>query len=131
VSLRFALTDWFKRADLSAAQEHKFIEPIERGMFIDLETMDDYESHLVASGLQIVHRQDLTRQCAKSWDLALEMIRDKSFWALAAKMGKDFVTYLKAFQAMRAGYASGNFLYMGSLLPGSLAKVQSSSYEML
>ena len=107
----FALTDWFKRAGLSAAQEHKFIEPIERGMFIDLGTMDDYESHLVASGLEIVHRQDLTRQCAKSWDLALDLIRDKSFWALAAKMGKDFVTNLKSFQAMRAAYASGNFIY--------------------
>jgi tocopherol O-methyltransferase len=107
----FALTDWFKKADLSAAQERKFIEPIERGMFIDLETMDDYESHLIASGLQIVQRQDLSRQCAKSWDLALDMIRDKSFWALAAKMGKDFVTNLRAFRAMRAGYTSGNFVY--------------------
>jgi tocopherol O-methyltransferase len=107
----FALTDWFKKAGLSAAQERKFIEPIERGMFIDLETMDDYESHLNASGLQIVQRQDLSRQCAKSWDLALDMIRDKSFWALAAKMGKDFVTNLRAFRAMRAGYTSGNFVY--------------------
>jgi hypothetical protein len=107
----FALTDGFKNAGLSAAQERKFIEPIERGMFIDLETMDDYEAHLIASGLEIVHRQDLTRQCAKTWDLGLDMIRDKSFWALAAKMGKDFVSYLKAFQAMRAGYASGNFVY--------------------
>jgi len=107
----FALTDWFKKADLSAAQERKFIEPIERGMFIDLETMDDYESHLVASSLQIVHRQDLTRQCAKTWDLGLEMIREKSFWALATKMGKDFVNYLKAFRAMRAGYTSGHFVY--------------------
>jgi len=107
----FALTDWFKKAGLSATQERKFIEPIERGMFIDLETMDDYESHLNASGLQIVQRQDLSRQCAKSWDLALDMIRDKSFWALAAKMGKDFVTNLRAFRAMRAGYTSGNFVY--------------------
>ena len=107
----FALTDWFKNAGLSAAQERKFIEPIERGMFIDLETMDDYESHLVASGLQIVHRQDLTRQCAKTWDLGLDMIRDKSFWTLATKMGKDFLTYLKAFRAMRAGYTTGNFVY--------------------
>jgi tocopherol O-methyltransferase len=107
----FALTDWFKKAGLSAAQERKFIEPIERGMFVDLETMDDYESHLIAGGLQIVNRQDLTRQCAKSWDLALNMIRDKPFWALAARMGKDFVTNLKAFQAMRAAYASGNFVY--------------------
>jgi tocopherol O-methyltransferase len=106
----FALTDWFKRADLSAAQTHKFIEPIERGMYVELETMDAYESHLLASGLQIVHRQDLSRQCAKSWDLGVNMIRDKSFWALAAKMGKHLVTNLKAFQAMRAGYSSGNFV---------------------
>jgi len=107
----FALTDWFKRTGLSPVQTRKFIEPIERGMFVDLETMDDYESHLVASGLQIVQRQDLSRQCAKSWDLGLDMIRDKSFWALAAKKGKDFVTNLRAFQAMRAGYSSGNFVY--------------------
>jgi len=107
----FALTDWFKRAGLSTVQTRKFIEPIERGMYVDLETMDDYESHLVASGLQIVHRQDLTHQCAKTWDLGLDMIRDRSFWALATKKGKDFVAYLKAFRAMRAGYASGNFAY--------------------
>ena len=107
----FALTDWFKRAGLSHAQRRKFIEPIDRGMYVDLESMDDYESYLVASGLQIVHRQDLTRRCAKTWDLGLDMIRDRSFWTLAAKKGKDFVTYLKAFRAIRAAYASGNFVY--------------------
>ena len=107
----FALTDWFKRPGLSPTQERKFIEPINRGMFIELETLDAYESYLVASGLEIVHRQDLSRQCAKSWDLGLDMIRDKSLWALAIKMGKDFVANLRSFQAMRAGYASGNFVY--------------------
>jgi len=107
----FALTDWFKKEDLSPAQTRKFIEPIERGMYVELETMNDYQSHLLASGLEIVHREDLSRQCAKSWDLGLAVIRKKSFWALAAKMGKDFVTNLKSFHAMRAGYASGNFVY--------------------
>jgi tocopherol O-methyltransferase len=107
----FALTDWFTKGGLSPGQKRKFIEPIERGMFIDLETMDDYESHLVDSGLQLVHRQDLTLQCAKSWDIGLDMIRDKSLWVLAAKMGKDFVANLRAFRAMRAGYSSGNLIY--------------------
>jgi tocopherol O-methyltransferase len=107
----FALTDWFKRDGLSTAQTRKFIEPIERGMYVDLETTDDYESHLVASSLQVVHRQDLTRQCAQTWDLGLDMIRDRSFWTLATKKGKDFVTYLKAFRAIRAAYTSGNFVY--------------------
>ncbi|HEY2548683.1 MAG TPA: hypothetical protein VGI46_21590, partial [Candidatus Acidoferrum sp.] len=70
-----------------------------------------YESHLLAGGFQIVHRQDLTRQCAKSWDFGLDVIRDKSFWAIAAKQGKDLVANLRSFRAMRAGFASGNFVY--------------------
>jgi len=107
----FALTDWFKRPGLSPAQTRKFIRPIEQGMFIELESMDDYESHLVSSGLEIVHRQDLTRHCEKSWDIALNIIRDKFFWSLAAKLGKHFVAYLRAFSTTRAAYRSGNFVY--------------------
>ena len=107
----FALTDWFKKPGLSPAQTRKFIEPIERGMLVELETMDDYTTYLVASGLEIIHRQELTRQCAKTWDLSLDMIRDKSVWAHAAKRGKDFLNYLKAFRAMREAFGSGNFVY--------------------
>jgi len=107
----FAITDWFKRRGLSPVQTRKFIRPIEQGMFIELDTMDDYESYLLDSGLQIVHRQDLTRQCAKTWDLGLDVIRDRSFWALAAKQGRHFITYLKAFRAIQAGCTSGNFVY--------------------
>ncbi len=107
----FALTDWFKKPGLSPAQTHKFIEPIERGMLVELETMDDYRSYLVAGGLEVIDRQELTRQCAKTWDLSLEMIRDRSVWVQAAKYGKDFLNYLKAFRAMRQGFRSGNFVY--------------------
>jgi hypothetical protein len=73
--------------------------------------MDDYASYLHAGGLQVIHRQDLTRQCAKTWDLSLDMIRDKSVWVRAAKYGKDFLNYLKAFRALREGFRSGNFVY--------------------
>jgi hypothetical protein len=73
--------------------------------------MDDYSNFLVSSGLHVVHRQDLTLNCAKSWDLGLGIIKDKTFWSLAVKLGAGFVTYLKAFHAMRAGFATGNFVY--------------------
>jgi hypothetical protein len=43
--------------------------------------------------------------------VSLDIIKDKSFWQLAAKYGTHFITYLKAFEAMRAGFASGNFVY--------------------
>jgi tocopherol O-methyltransferase len=107
----FALTDWFKREELSPAEHKKFIAPIEKGMFVELHTMADYARYLGSSGFQIVHREVLTAQCAKTWDLSLDIIKDKSFWALAARYGPHFITYLKAFQAVRAAFASGNFDY--------------------
>jgi tocopherol O-methyltransferase len=106
----FALTDWFQKENLSAVEKRKFIEPIEKGMMVELRTMNDYSDFLVSSGLDVIHRQDLTVQCAKSWDIGLNIIKDKAFWSLAAKLGSGFVTYLKAFQAMRAGFSSGNFV---------------------
>jgi tocopherol O-methyltransferase len=107
----FALTDWFHKENLSPAAKKEFIEPIEKGMMVELRGMDDYSNFLVSSGLHIVHRQELTLNCAKSWDLALDIVKDKTFWSLAVKLGAGFVSYLKAFRAMRAGFASGNFVY--------------------
>lgn len=107
----FAITDWFKKKSLTRAETRKFIEPIEKGMFVELQVMDDYEKFLNENGLRIVHREVLNKYCAKTWDLSLDIIKDKSFWALAAKYGTHFISYLKAFEAMRAGFASGNFVY--------------------
>jgi hypothetical protein len=73
--------------------------------------MDDYEHLLTLNGLQIMHREVLNTNCAKTWDLCLDIIKDKACGALAAEHGAEFVSGLKAFQAMRAGFASGNFVY--------------------
>lgn len=107
----FAITDWFKKKDLTRAETRRFIDPIEKGMFVELQVMDDYEQYLVSNGLEIMHRQVLNKNCARTWDLSLDIIKNRSFWKLAAKYGTHFVTYLKAFEAMRAGFASGNFVY--------------------
>jgi tocopherol O-methyltransferase len=107
----FAITDWFKKENLTPAETKKFIDPIEKGMLVELQIMDDYEHFLTSNGLQIMRRDILNKNCAKTWDLCLDIISDKAFWALAVKLGPEFVSYLKAFQAMRAGFASGNFVY--------------------
>jgi tocopherol O-methyltransferase len=107
----FAITDWFKKENLTPAETRKFIHPIEKGMLVELQNMHDYERFLTSNGLQIMHREILNENCAKTWDLCLDIIGDKAFWALAVKLGAAFVSYLKAFQAMRAGFASGNFVY--------------------
>ena len=107
----FALTDWFRKENISPADKKKFIEPIEEGMMVELRGMNDYDDFLVSSGLQVVHRQDLTMNCAKSWDIGLDIITDKAFWSMAAKHGAELISSLKAFHAMRAGFASGSFVY--------------------
>jgi len=107
----FALTDWFKKPGLSAAEEKKYIEPIDKGMFVQLTSMDVYEDYLRSSGLEMVCCEDISKPCARSWDIGLEIIRDPAFWALAAKLGRDFVRNLKSFRAMREGFASGAFVY--------------------
>jgi tocopherol O-methyltransferase len=123
----FAITDWFKRENLTSAQTKKFIEPIENGMLVELQIMDEYERLLTSNGLQIVHREILNRNCAKTWDLCLSIIKDKAFWTLAAKRGADFVTYLKAFKAMRVGFSSGNFVY-GLFVARAMSEPRTSSY---
>ena len=108
---RFAIIDWFKKKDLTRTETKKFIDPVQKGMMVELRTMDDYERYLAFNGLQITHREVLNQNCAKTWDLGLDIIKDKAFWALAAKLGTEFISFLRAFQVVRAGFSSGNFVY--------------------
>src|SRR6202165_5111938 len=39
----FAITDWFKKENLTPGETRKHIEPIEKGMFVELHSMNDYE----------------------------------------------------------------------------------------
>lgn len=124
----FAITDWFKKENLTDAETKKFIEPIESGMMVELQIMDEYEHLLTSNGLRIAHREILNGNCAKTWDLCVDIIKDKAFWKLAARHGAAFVTYLKAFQAMRAGFASGNFVY-GLFVASAASNISPRCYE--
>lgn len=106
-----AVIDWFKKDNLSADQYKKYILPIEKGMMVELHTMDNYISILKSNGLEIITSEDISKHTAKTWDISLEIIKDKMFWQLALKNGKEFVNFLRSFRAMKAGFSSGNFVY--------------------
>jgi len=105
-----AIIDWFKKANLDAVDYKRSVLPIEKGMLIELGTMQDYEQQIKANGLKIAHTEVMNEKCAKSWDIGLEIVKDKSFWRAAAEHGLMFVRFLRAFRAMRAGFRSGNFV---------------------
>jgi len=106
-----AITDWFKRERLSEREYEKFIQPIEKGMLVELDTMEDYAAWLRSNGLQIVCDEILNENCSKTWDLCLDVLKNRALWRVAAENGSEFVDFLRAFRAMRAGFASGNFIY--------------------
>jgi cyclopropane fatty-acyl-phospholipid synthase-like methyltransferase len=107
----FALTDWFEQQSLTPNEHNKFLRPIEDGMLVELHTMQDYENHLVSAGMQVTRIEVLNQHTAKTWDLCLDIIKDKSLWELAADHGPEFLRFLRSFRAMRAGFSSGRFVY--------------------
>jgi tocopherol O-methyltransferase len=106
-----AVIDWFKKPYLTPEEYKQKILPIEKGMLVELGTMQEYESWMKAHGLKIIRSEIINKNCAKTWDLGLDIIKNRSLWKLAATNGAMFVDFLKAFRAMRAGFASGNFVY--------------------
>jgi len=106
-----ALTDWFKKEQLSEREHKKFIEPIERGMLVELDTMQDYATFVKSNCMRVIYSEILNENCAKTWDLCLDILKNKALWEVAAENGSEFVDFLQAFRAMRAGFASGNFIY--------------------
>jgi hypothetical protein len=80
-------------------------------MLVALHTMTDYACLLKANGLAIVKSEDLSKQTAKTWDMSLEIVKNKRLWQLALQHGTAFRHFLEAFRAMKQGFASGNFVY--------------------
>lgn len=106
-----AITDWFKRKNLSPRESKKFFSSIETGMLVRLHSMEDYERFMAAGGLEVKRGEVLNKNCAKTWDFCLDIIKDKALWGFAAQNGAEFVRFLRAFKDMRSGFASGNLVY--------------------
>lgn len=104
-----AIIDWFKKAGLPPTDHQKFIRPIEQGMLVELRTMEEYENLISSNGLKIIKTETMNGNCAKSWEIGLDLLKNKIFWKIAAENGAEFVNFLKSFKAMRAGFASHNF----------------------
>ena len=105
-----AITDWFKQESLHPRDHKKFLRPIEDGMLVELHTMRDYERYLEAAGFAVSRSEVLNEHTAKSWEIGLNIIKDKALWELAASYGPEFIRFLRAFRAIRSGFLSGRFV---------------------
>ncbi|KAL6076584.1 Tocopherol O-methyltransferase [Balamuthia mandrillaris] len=109
---RLALVGWLKAEGLTPEKEQQYVQPIVEGMLLpSLSTMADYEKMLQHNGFRVVSFEDISDRVSKTWDICLDIITNPTLWKLAFTKGGDFIAFLKAFKAMRAGFASKTFVY--------------------
>ena len=99
-----AITDWFSKKDLSGDEAERFIEPIERGMLIELKTLGEYLENMKRFGNIAEQTVNLGPRVARTWDFCLNIIRDGALWDTAHNFGPEFVHFLDSFAAMKRGY---------------------------
>ena len=92
-----AVIDWFKRENLNPAEYKQNILPIEKGMLVELGTMPEYEARMKSNNFKIIKTEILNKNCAKTWDLGLDIIKNKSLRKLAATNGAMFVIFFEPF----------------------------------
>lgn len=102
---------WLKDEKLRKEDVEKYIRPIEEGMLVSLPGLSEYKRHFDDNNLRLLHYEDISSRVARTWDLCLDMLRDKAVWQLALHHGKEFVSFLKSFKAMRDGFRTGAFRY--------------------
>ncbi len=80
-------------------------------MLVEMDTMQDYAGFVKSNCMRVIYSEILNKNCAKTWDLCLDILKNKALLEVAAENGSEVVDFLQAFRAMRAGFASGNFIY--------------------
>jgi len=109
---KWVCVDWLKAENLTQKHADGVIADIERGMLLPpMRSATEYIAMFQAAGGQILFMDDVSKYCSKTWDICLELIAKPALWSLAVTMGRDFVAFLKAFAAMRDGFACGAFRF--------------------
>ena len=109
---KLVIADWLRSDKLSAAEERKYIAPIERAMLVPrLGSPTDYMNDVRSAGLEVRSFEDVSTRVSKTWDISIELAKNTALWKFAATRGRDFVGFLQGFTAMKAGYESKAFVY--------------------
>jgi len=112
---KMCITDWLKDDHLTEEKLRKYIDPIEKGMLVELPTLLEYEKHIDNHGFRLLYCEDISDAVSRTWDITSEAIKPRVIWGLA-KHSKDLIEFLQAFKAMRAGFKSGTFRYVALVL---------------
>lgn len=110
---RLVIADWFSPPSPTLEQSQT-IKQIEDGMLLpSLPTVAEYVNLAKEAGFTLLTDppEDLSKDVAKTWDISWGLVASPSLWAYAVSLGRDGLTFLQSFRAMRKGYAEGSMLY--------------------
>ena len=107
---------WLKDDRLLGKREEKYIREIEAGMLVTLPTRSEYERHFENNNLRLLFYEDISAGVAQTWDICLDIIKNKTLLKMATRHGKEFTNFLKSFKAMRGGFRTGAFRYAVMIL---------------
>ena len=109
---KLIMVDWFAADVLGAKAWNGVLARIEKGMLLPpISTVTGYCNLMVAAGVRPIFMDDVSKECAKTWDISIGLISNPQTWALAAKMGSDAIAFLHAMTDMKDGFANGSFRF--------------------
>ena len=109
---RFLLADWVSRADLTAEDRKRFVDPVLEGMLMpDIASLQDYIGWFNANGFRVLESRDLTRETAPTWDQGLSILKTPEIARMAWEVGRQAVGLVAAVRAMRTAMAKGMIRY--------------------
>lgn len=103
---KLVIADWF----LGDFRD-KYVDLVEKGMLVSMLKAEDYISMIEKAGLKLIYQRNITREVEKTWSVCLGLVKKKQFWNLARESGKEFITFLRSFNAMKNSYKSGSLQY--------------------
>ena len=80
-------------------------------MFCALRTTEEYLGLLEKNRFRVAHFEDISPRVEKTWDIGLDIIRDKAVWSFAARNGRQLLNHLKSFRSMKRGFGKKKFRY--------------------
>jgi len=109
---KLVVADWFKADFVTKPSELETLRAIEYGMLLpSLDTKHAYSAMMQQAGFELNYLEDVSAEVAATWDISASLILNMSLWKLALVEGADFVSFLRSFKAMRAGFRDRIFRY--------------------
>jgi tocopherol O-methyltransferase len=130
----FTISDDAAASSLTPAQLST-VAQIEDGMLLpELSLVQSYISHALAAGFTLMPAPppstrlttftstdnytatlqnpiDISPHVAATWDISWSLVSSPSLWAYAISQGRDGLSFLQSFRAMRRGYKEGSLRY--------------------